>query len=90
MDLKCPKCVATMTSFERSGVTLEHCPECGGIFLDRGELERMIEAEAPGLQQGPRVEPAPGQQSSAPSGSDLMRTVMDLARQYRGGGKRRW
>lgn len=82
MDLKCPKCQAPMASFERSGVTLEHCTECGGIFLDRGELERVIEAEAAGVQP---ARPA----TAAPGGSDLMKTVMDLARQYRGSGKRR-
>lgn len=87
MDLKCPKCLTPMNSFERSGVTIEHCPECGGIFLDRGELERVIESEAPGLrQQVPGRSPAP----VPAGGSDLLRTVMDLAKQYRGGGKKPW
>lgn len=87
MDLKCPKCLTPMNSFERSGVTLEHCPECGGIFLDRGELERVIEAEAPGLRQETS---GPASQAGTAGGSDLLRTVMDLAKQYRGGGKKRW
>ena len=87
MDLKCPKCLTPMNSFERSGVTLEHCPECGGIFLDRGELERVIEAEAPGLRQ---ETPGPAPASVPAGGSDLLRTVMDLAKQYRGGGKKPW
>ena len=43
--LLCPKCVTPMRVIERSGITLERCPECGGIFLDRGELERMSEQE---------------------------------------------
>ena len=34
-----------MRAYERSAVTLDRCTECGGIFLDRGELERLIEAE---------------------------------------------
>lgn len=34
-----------MRSYERSGVTLEQCAECRGIFLDRGELERLSQAE---------------------------------------------
>ncbi|MBU6512719.1 MAG: zf-TFIIB domain-containing protein [Betaproteobacteria bacterium] len=86
MDLNCPKCRTAMNSFERSGVILEHCPECGGIFLDRGELERVIEAEAPGL---PREASRPTPTTPA-GGSDLLRTVMDLAKQYRGGGKKPW
>lgn len=84
MDLKCPKCRTSMNSFERSGVILEHCPECGGIFLDRGELEHLIEAEAPGLVRKIYRPAAP---ASPAGGSDLVRTVMDLAKQYRGGKK---
>lgn len=44
--LKCPKCQAAMRSYERSGVVVDRCTECGGIFLDRGELERVMDAEA--------------------------------------------
>jgi Zn-finger nucleic acid-binding protein len=45
MDLTCPKCHAPMRSYERSGVTVDQCTECRGIFLDRGELERLIDAD---------------------------------------------
>ncbi len=34
-----------MRSYERSGVTVDQCAECRGIFLDRGELERLTYAE---------------------------------------------
>jgi Zn-finger nucleic acid-binding protein len=34
-----------MRVLDRNGVTLERCSECGGIFLDRGELERLMQAE---------------------------------------------
>jgi Zn-finger nucleic acid-binding protein len=34
-----------MRSYERSGVHVDQCTECRGIFLDRGELERLIDAE---------------------------------------------
>lgn len=44
-ELVCPKCQAPMRSYERSGVVVDRCTECGGIFLDRGELERLTEAE---------------------------------------------
>jgi Zn-finger nucleic acid-binding protein len=42
----CPKCGATLRSYERNNVTIDQCTECRGIFLDRGELERLIDAEA--------------------------------------------
>jgi hypothetical protein len=34
-----------MRQYERSGVTVDQCTECRGIFLDRGELERLTDAE---------------------------------------------
>ncbi|SDQ65105.1 zf-TFIIB domain-containing protein [Quadrisphaera sp. DSM 44207] len=45
MDLTCPKCHGSMRSYERNGVTVDQCTECRGIFLDRGELERLVDAE---------------------------------------------
>jgi Zn-finger nucleic acid-binding protein len=44
-QMTCPKCHGQMRSYERSGITLEQCTECRGIFLDRGELERLTQAE---------------------------------------------
>ena len=46
MSLICPKCQSKMRSFERSGVTVEQCKECRGVFLDRGELDLLMAAEA--------------------------------------------
>jgi Zn-finger nucleic acid-binding protein len=40
-----------MRTYERSGVTVDQCGECRGIFLDRGELERLVDAEQ-GWQSG--------------------------------------
>lgn len=45
MAMTCPKCDGSMRQYERSGVTVDQCSECRGIFLDRGELERLIDAE---------------------------------------------
>lgn len=42
----CPKDQTPMRVFERNGVSVERCPECGGLFLDRGELEHLTQAEA--------------------------------------------
>jgi Zn-finger nucleic acid-binding protein len=43
--MNCPKCEAEMRSYERNGVTVDQCSGCRGIFLDRGELEHLIDAE---------------------------------------------
>jgi Zn-finger nucleic acid-binding protein len=44
--MNCPKCSGKWDSLERSGVVIEECEGCQGVFLDRGELERLIEAES--------------------------------------------
>jgi Zn-finger nucleic acid-binding protein len=44
-DLVCPKCQGHMRAYERSGVTVDQCADCRGIFLDRGELEHLVDAE---------------------------------------------
>ena len=67
--MTCPKCQNQMQSFTRGGVTVEQCMGCRGVFLDYGELEHIIRAEAsywqqqqpvaPPMPQAPRP-PAPG------------------------------
>jgi uncharacterized protein len=44
--MTCPKCHGDMRAYERSGVTVDQCLECRGVFLDRGELEVLIDAGA--------------------------------------------
>ncbi len=40
--LQCPKCGAGMVSFQRGGVPLRECAACRGVFLGRGELDRLL------------------------------------------------
>ena len=43
--MKCPVCKdVTLLMAERHGVEIDYCPECRGIWLDRGELEKIISA----------------------------------------------
>ena len=51
-QLTCPKCRGAMTSYERSGIVVDQCTDCRGIFLDRGELERLIDLDGGGAQPG--------------------------------------
>ena len=44
--LICPKCRGEMRSYERNGVLVDKCGACRGIFLDPGELERLLDAES--------------------------------------------
>ena len=64
MDLTCPKCQAPMRSYERSGVTVDQCSECRGIFLDRGELERLVDADTRFQAGGPAAPAATPPQPS--------------------------
>jgi Zn-finger nucleic acid-binding protein len=41
--MKCPNCNAAMNPFERQGVEIDTCPQCRGVWLDRGELDKIIE-----------------------------------------------
>jgi hypothetical protein len=61
--MTCPKCQGEMRQYERSGVTVDQCTECRGIFLDRGELEKLFDAEANWnrQQQAPVPPPPPAQ-----------------------------
>jgi Zn-finger nucleic acid-binding protein len=42
--MKCPVDGATLAMTERSGVEIDYCPECRGVWLDRGELDNLIAA----------------------------------------------
>lgn len=44
--LVCLKCGGDMRTYERNGIIIDQCEQCHGIFLDRGELERLISAES--------------------------------------------
>jgi Zn-finger nucleic acid-binding protein len=44
-EMVCPKCGGGMRAYERNGITIDQCTGCRGVFLDRGELERLIDAE---------------------------------------------
>lgn len=46
IDLVCPKCHGRMRPHERQGIVVDLCTECRGIYLDRGELDRLLDLEA--------------------------------------------
>ena len=41
----CPKCSGDMVPVRRSGVLVDRCTDCSGVFLDRGELEKIVALE---------------------------------------------
>lgn len=44
--LACPKCGGPMSPRERQGVVIDVCAECRGVYLDRGELDRLLDLES--------------------------------------------
>lgn len=40
--MKCPVDNTTLAISERSGIEIDYCPECRGVWLDRGELDKLI------------------------------------------------
>lgn len=43
--MKCPLCEIEMRITDRDGVEIDHCPQCRGVWLDRGELEKIVARE---------------------------------------------
>lgn len=41
--MNCPHCNITLVMAERSGVEIDYCPQCRGVWLDKGELDKIIE-----------------------------------------------
>ena len=41
MSLRCPNCSTEMMLSNKNGVEIDHCPRCRGVWLDRGELEKI-------------------------------------------------
>lgn len=56
--MKCPIDGETLMMSERSGVEIDYCPKCRGVWLDRGELDKIID-EAAGAMALPDPDPAP-------------------------------
>ncbi|MET0479844.1 MAG: zf-TFIIB domain-containing protein [Mycetocola sp.] len=75
--MKCPNDSATLVMSERSGVEIDYCPECRGVWLDRGELDKIIEraenemaknAPAAAPASAPNIVPVPQQQQPPQQG----------------------
>ena len=56
--MACPVDGATLVMSERSGIEIDYCPTCRGVWLDRGELDKIIERS--GASQAPQATPPAG------------------------------
>ena len=59
--MKCPHCAeATLVMSERQGIEIDYCPQCRGVWLDRGELDKLIERSvtaSPAAAAAPQAAP---------------------------------
>lgn len=64
--MQCPIDGESLVMTDRSGVEIDYCPKCRGVWLDRGELDKIIERSVPSQQsQQPLAHPAASQSSHA-------------------------
>ena len=56
--MNCPKCNIALSMADRQGVEIDFCPQCRGVWLDRGELDKIIERS--GLTAAPAMAHPPG------------------------------
>ena len=48
--MKCPNCNVNLVMTDRSGVEIDYCPDCRGVWLDRGELDIIIDRAAQNIK----------------------------------------
>jgi Zn-finger nucleic acid-binding protein len=60
--MKCPVDSVDLLMTERSGVEIDYCPQCRGVWLDRGELDKILDraADMPAAPPAMPAPPAPG------------------------------
>jgi Zn-finger nucleic acid-binding protein len=67
MTMKCPVCLQPdLVMTERQGIEIDYCPQCRGVWLDRGELDKIIDRSA-AAAQSPAPPPPPGYAPQQPS-----------------------
>ena len=89
IDMKCPNCADTaLVMTERQGVEIDYCPACRGVWLDRGELDKLLD-RAPAAQ----AQAAPPVSGQMPQGSrrpDFEDSDYRRGQPYQQGRKKSW
>ena len=61
-DMDCPICSVPLVMSDRQGIEIDYCPKCRGVWLDRGELDKIIERSTNATPQAaPAPVPSPAQ-----------------------------
>ncbi len=60
--MKCPQCPESiLVMSDRQGVEIDYCPQCRGVWLDRGEIDKIIERSMTAIPAQQQAAPAPQQ-----------------------------
>ena len=51
--MSCPVCIVPLSMSDRQGIEIDFCPQCRGVWLDRGELDKIVERSAPAAAAPP-------------------------------------
>jgi uncharacterized protein len=65
VGMPCPVCKVALTMSERQGVEIDYCPQCRGVWLDRGELDKILERSAAEAPPAPQAAIPPQQPQAA-------------------------
>lgn len=65
VGMPCPVCKVALVMSDRQGVEIDYCPQCRGVWLDRGELDKIIERSA-AQESAPAPQAAPVPQAPPP------------------------
>lgn len=84
VTMKCPRCTDTaLATSDRQGVEIDLCPQCRGVWLDRGELDKLIDRSA-------TMAPAPASSAAAASQPQFVDSDYDHGRGPPGNRKKSW
>ena len=68
--MRCPIDETTLVMSERHGIEIDYCPQCRGVWLDRGELDKLLELSA--RQEAAARPQAPQASQQRPSRPDFV------------------
>jgi len=57
--MDCPVCKVELKMSDRQGIEIDYCPQCRGVWLDRGELDKIIERSEQASPSPPSPPPPP-------------------------------
>jgi Zn-finger nucleic acid-binding protein len=84
--MKCPVCPdSTLLMSERQGVEIDYCPSCRGVWLDRGELDKLVQ-----LGSGHELSSSPATASAAQQTRRPDFEDSDFGKKYGGHRRKSW